>query len=74
MVNADRHDERKQRVGNDIRGIKSAAKPDLQKASREEIVELLLRSGLWPMIVQRPYGIIADPNDTPAFRRAAASG
>lgn len=30
MVNADRHDERKQRVGNDIRGIKSAAKPDLQ--------------------------------------------
>ena len=41
------------------------AKPDLQKASREEIVELLLRSGLWPMIVQRPYGIIADPNDTP---------
>ena len=33
------------------------AKPDLQKASREEIVELLLRSGLWPMIVQRPYGL-----------------
>lgn len=41
------------------------AKPDLKKASREEIVCLLLRSGLWPMIVQRPYGIIADPNDTP---------
>ncbi len=41
------------------------AKPDLKKASRDEIVELLLRSGLWPMIVQRPYGIIADPNDTP---------
>lgn len=40
-------------------------KPDLKKASREQIVELLLRSGLWPMIVQRPYGIIADPNDTP---------
>lgn len=41
------------------------AKLDLQKASREEIVEQLLRSGLWPMIVQRPYGIIADPSDTP---------
>ena len=39
--------------------------PGLEKASREEIVELLLRSGLWPMIVQRPYGIIADPADTP---------
>ena len=38
---------------------------DVRKASREEIVERLLRSGLWPMIVQRPYGIIADPNDAP---------
>ena len=40
-------------------------KLDLKSASREEIIELLLRSGLWPMIVQRPYGIIADPNDKP---------
>ena len=39
--------------------------PGLEKAAREEIVELLLRSGLWPMIIQRPYGIIADPVDTP---------
>lgn len=38
---------------------------DLKKASREQIVSLLLRSGLWPMILQRPYGIIADPSDTP---------
>lgn len=41
------------------------ARPDLGAASREEIVEMLLRSGLWPMIVQRPYGIIADPSDMP---------
>ncbi len=41
------------------------AKPDLGKASREEIVALLLRSGLWPLLVQRPYGIIANPSDTP---------
>lgn len=41
------------------------AKLDVGKASREQIVELLLRSGLWPMIVQRPYGIIASPDDTP---------
>lgn len=39
--------------------------PELTRATREEIIDLLLRSGLWPMIVQRPYGIIADPNDTP---------
>ena len=41
------------------------AKLDLGSASREQIVEMLLRSGLWPMIVQRPYGVIADPCDTP---------
>ena len=40
-------------------------KTDLGSASREQIVSLLLRSGLWPMIVQRPYGIIADPGQTP---------
>lgn len=39
--------------------------PDLRKASREEIVRLLLRSGLWPMLIQRPYGIIANPDDMP---------
>ena len=41
------------------------AKPDVQKASREELVELLLKAGLWPMLVQRPYGIIANPAETP---------
>lgn len=40
-------------------------KLDLQKASREEIVEVLLKAGLWPMFVQRPYGIIANPSDQP---------
>ncbi len=38
---------------------------DVRTASREEIVERLLRSGLWPMLIQRPYGIIANPSDTP---------
>lgn len=27
--------------------------------------EVLLESGLWPSIMQRPYGIVANPNDTP---------
>ena len=44
---------------------KEFARLEPSKASREEIVELLLKSGLWPMLVQRPYGIIADPNDVP---------
>ncbi len=41
------------------------AKLDPKKASREEIVELLLQSGLWPLLIQRPYGIIADPAAKP---------
>ena len=32
---------------------------------REKIVERLLTSGAWPMILQRPYGIIANPEDKP---------
>lgn len=40
-------------------------KLDAKKASREEVVEVLLKSGLWPMIQQRPYGIIANPSDQP---------
>ena len=38
---------------------------DLTKASREQIVELLLESGLWTMFVQRPYGVVASPSDKP---------
>ena len=38
---------------------------DVEKASREEIVSLLLKSGLWTLIIQRPYGIIANPADAP---------
>ena len=32
---------------------------------REEIIKKLLESGVWPMIRQRPYSIIADPDDNP---------
>ena len=39
--------------------------PAPAKASREKIVEALLQSGLWPLIMQRPYGLIASPTDTP---------
>ena len=33
--------------------------------SKEEIIEILLQSGLWPAIRQRPYSTIANPADTP---------
>lgn len=38
---------------------------NLSGLSVEKIKELLLSSGLWPMIIQRPYGVIANPQDTP---------
>ncbi len=39
--------------------------PALGKASRGDVAGVLLASGLWPMIIQRPYGIIADVAATP---------
>ena len=38
---------------------------DVNKLSRDEIIEKLLDSGVWPMIKQRPYDIIATPADMP---------
>ncbi len=32
---------------------------------REDIVALLMKSGLWPMIRQRPYSVIAKPETSP---------
>lgn len=39
--------------------------PATDKASAQEIAETLLAAGLWPMVIQRPYGIIANPADKP---------
>lgn len=38
---------------------------DPLRMSREEIVNKLVKSGLWPMIIQRPYSVIANPQDKP---------
>ena len=40
-------------------------KNNIDDYNRNEIIETLLESGLWPMIMQRPYAIIANPDDTP---------
>lgn len=34
-------------------------------APREELVSFLLESGVWPMITQRPYQVVANPVDDP---------
>ena len=38
---------------------------EITNTSKEEAKELMLKSGVWPNIVQRPFGIVADPADTP---------
>lgn len=40
-------------------------KGDPNSMKREAIVENLLNSGLWPVIHQRPYDVIAAPTDVP---------
>jgi Na+-transporting NADH:ubiquinone oxidoreductase subunit A len=36
-----------------------------EKLSAQQIKELLLKSGLWPAIRQRPYHVVANPDDLP---------
>ena len=38
---------------------------NFEKLSPEKIKEIILNSGCWPFIKQRPYDIIANPSDTP---------
>ncbi|MFO7923482.1 MAG: Na(+)-translocating NADH-quinone reductase subunit A [Bacteroidales bacterium] len=38
---------------------------DPQSMDREDVVGGLLKSGLWPLFRQRPYGIIPKPDDKP---------
>jgi Na+-transporting NADH:ubiquinone oxidoreductase subunit A len=38
---------------------------DLSNLSTDNAKEQILKSGLWPWIIQRPFGIIADPSVSP---------
>ncbi|MBO6221911.1 MAG: NADH:ubiquinone reductase (Na(+)-transporting) subunit A, partial [Bacteroidales bacterium] len=40
-------------------------KKDPKALGAAEVKETILKSGLWPSIIQRPYGVIADPALTP---------
>jgi len=44
---------------------RSYTAPDLNTTAREDLVAFLLESGVWPMIRQRPYEVVADPLDIP---------
>ena len=38
---------------------------ELLSLSRDEILKQILPSGIWPRFIQRPYGVIANPEDKP---------
>ncbi len=48
-------------------GKKDSEKIDIPggKLSRDKIIEILLKSGLFPYFIQRPFAKIASPDDTP---------
>ena len=38
---------------------------DIPKLDRENIASILVESGIWPNFIQRPFGIVANPQDRP---------
>ncbi len=38
---------------------------ELSAIGRDQAQEVMLKSGVWPQIIQRPFGIVANPEDTP---------
>lgn len=45
--------------------FKEFKKGDPKGMSREEVLENLLSSGMWPFIRQRPFAVVANPSDMP---------
>lgn len=38
---------------------------DLVKVSKDDLKEQMLEAGVWPNIIMRPFGVVADSNDVP---------
>ena len=38
---------------------------EINNVTRDQIIKQISQSGIWPKFIQRPYGIVADPGDTP---------
>ena len=45
--------------------FESYSPSDINGLSRKDAQALMLKSGVWPNIIQRPYGIVANENDSP---------
>ena len=62
-------------VNEESETFKSYTTESILQTSREELTAYLLESGMWPLIKQRPFNKIADPDRTPkaVFINAANS-
>ena len=45
--------------------FKKYSAADLANVEKDEVINAMTSSGVWPNIVQRPYGVVADPSETP---------
>lgn len=45
--------------------FKKYAEGDIDGIPKEDVLSQMKLSGVWPNIIQRPFGIVADPNDSP---------
>lgn len=45
--------------------FESFKQADPNSLSREEVIENMLKGGVWPFVRQRPYDVIANPEDMP---------
>ena len=44
---------------------KSYSSSEVSNLNKEELKEILTNGGVWPNVIQRPYGCVANPGDTP---------
>ena len=50
---------------NEFEDFGKLSKSDLKSLDAQKAKETMLKSGVWPNIIQRPYGIVANPEDSP---------
>ncbi len=50
---------------NQFISFKKFSSSDLKGINKEDVIDQLLKGGVWPNIIQRPYGIVANPKDEP---------
>ncbi|MFK7900961.1 MAG: Na(+)-translocating NADH-quinone reductase subunit A [Cyclobacteriaceae bacterium] len=46
--------------------FKSHSSSELNSLSKEEIIDNITKSGIWSSFIQRPYAIVANPEETPS--------